>query len=175
MHAHNTREAQAGGELNGPSPSNATAQPVHTHMWRPPQRPPNTHPHLLTPNAAATFSLVTPMGIRQPCALGNSPTRSLMPPSQAMGLEDMVSTPVCVWGGGHVVWWGRHRGEGRDAVHGLVRSVRQHRQHSSFLQVSITVSDQPRLLFFWLLPCPASSCTQQTKSNPNAPAASPTV
>lgn len=49
---------------------------------------------LLTPNAAATFSLVTPIGMRQPCALGKSATRGLMPPSQAMGLADIVSTPA---------------------------------------------------------------------------------
>lgn len=54
----------------------------------------STAAHLFTPKAAATFSLVTPMGIRQPCALGNCSTRGLMPPSQAMGLADMVSTPA---------------------------------------------------------------------------------
>mmetsp|Transcript_33482 Transcript_33482/g.84841 ORF Transcript_33482/g.84841 Transcript_33482/m.84841 type:complete len:274 (-) Transcript_33482:550-1371(-) len=50
-------------------------------------------PLRVSPNLAATFSLVTPMGSMQPCALGNSPMRALMPPSHAMGLELMVSTP----------------------------------------------------------------------------------
>eukprot|EP00878_Enallax_costatus_P035490 GHUV01039607.1.p1 GENE.GHUV01039607.1~~GHUV01039607.1.p1 ORF type:complete len:133 (+),score=18.15 GHUV01039607.1:339-737(+) len=70
------------------SPTNSTqAQQPNLHHVR-------SHTYLLTPNAAATFSLVAPIGIRQPCALGNCSTRGLMPPSQAMGLADMVSTPA---------------------------------------------------------------------------------
>mmetsp|Transcript_5173 Transcript_5173/g.18074 ORF Transcript_5173/g.18074 Transcript_5173/m.18074 type:complete len:318 (+) Transcript_5173:16-969(+) len=48
----------------------------------------------VTPNLAATFSEVTPMGIMQFCASLDSPSRGFAPPSHAMGLVVMVSTPA---------------------------------------------------------------------------------
>lgn len=48
---------------------------------------------LATPNLAATFSEVMPMGSRHDWADGLVATLGLTPPCQSIGLADMVSTP----------------------------------------------------------------------------------
>ena len=43
---------------------------------------------------SATFSEVTPMGMRQDCAADEDATRGFMPPSHFMGFAVIVSTPA---------------------------------------------------------------------------------
>ena len=45
---------------------------------------------------SATFSDVTPMGIKQLCASELDATRGFIPPSHFMGLDVMVSTPAAM-------------------------------------------------------------------------------